>query len=623
MLTETLAAEVAKITAGATAKALLEKVFSSGKSASQDTAKPKLDISAYLEATFNKCVKTKTILNRVEPINLLDIYVDLNFIAPNATMLDQYGLIEYLRTKRRVNLYSTGGGGKSSFSKYLWISFFASDSSVIPIFIELRSLNNTENSFIDILADILSDQKAPLSKSTIIDLLRDGKFVFILDGFDELVDRRKALIEQEIMALSNRYEKNIFFVSGRPLLTSGYFESFHNVRVAPLNQKQIESLITKTSLEKNIRERFIDNVLRKQFSSYKSFLETPLLALMMLLTFDQYANIPRKLHIFYDQVFDTLFSKHDAGKAAVFVRETHTGYSIDLFKNKFSSFCLTSYMAEKSEFSKTEYENLLLKSSIIDKINADPQKFLRDLVESVCMIEEVGVSYKFVHRSFQEFFSAVCLSRLSVSNINKIGLQLVKRNGDKTIEMFMDMNPRLFTESIFLPFSKEVALIKEHCLVEKSNNVEFLMFLLEKFNINIEIFLSKNFSVKRTNHTTSDLFYFMEYMRNAWPSEYLNTKEPSFYIKSDANKKGFSFLKNFVQKGSANVTRINISNELIVKIDEIEVKNPELTKNILEAFLKTGHSGYIHNLFFDTVTAYHKNKTIFEEQEKDVSRLFD
>ena len=31
----------------------------------------------------------------------------------------------------------------------------------------------------------------------------------------------------------------------------------------------------------------------------------------MLLIFNQYADIPEKTHVFYDQAFDTLFARHE------------------------------------------------------------------------------------------------------------------------------------------------------------------------------------------------------------------------------------------------------------------------------------------------------------------------
>jgi hypothetical protein len=37
---------------------------------------------------------------------------------------------------------------------------------------------------------------------------------------------------------------------------------------------------------------------------------------MMLMTFDEFAEITSKMHIFYDQAFNVLYNKHDATKTS-------------------------------------------------------------------------------------------------------------------------------------------------------------------------------------------------------------------------------------------------------------------------------------------------------------------
>ena len=44
---------------------------------------------------------------------------------------------------------------------------------------------------------------------------------------------------------------------------------------------------------------------------------------MMLMTFDEFAEIPSKMHIFYDQAFSVLYNKHDAMKTS-FRRKFYT-----------------------------------------------------------------------------------------------------------------------------------------------------------------------------------------------------------------------------------------------------------------------------------------------------------
>ena len=69
-----------------------------------------------------------------------------------------------------------------------------------------------------------------------------------------------------------------------------------------------------TTIKEIFQQKFIDNVKKHLYDKHKSFLSNPLLTTMMLLTFDQFAEIPEKMFLFYEQAFDTLFLKHDATK---------------------------------------------------------------------------------------------------------------------------------------------------------------------------------------------------------------------------------------------------------------------------------------------------------------------
>lgn len=129
---------------------------------------------------------------------------------------------------------------------------------------------------------------------------------------------------------------------------------------------------------------------------------------MMLLTFDQFADIPEKVYLFYEQAFDTLFAKHDATKEA-YKRKTYTGLSIDIFKKTLAYFCLASYYDQKHQFTDSEVREYINKSIKMMNYDIKTEDFLKDLRESVCILQKDGLYWIFTHRSFQEYFSAYCL----------------------------------------------------------------------------------------------------------------------------------------------------------------------------------------------------------------------
>lgn len=71
--------------------------------------------------------------------------------------------------------------------------------------------------------------------------------------------------------------------------------------------------------------------------------------------------------------------------------------------------------------------------------NVDPISYLRDLEKSVCMIIKEGLKYKFIHRSFQEYFAAIYLTKQN-DDIQSRALEL----------LFKNTNSIIFSENTFL-----------------------------------------------------------------------------------------------------------------------------------------------------------------------------
>ena len=58
-------------------------------------------------------------------------------------------------------------------------------------------------------------------------------------------------------------------------------------------------------------------------------------------------------------------------------------------------------------------------------IGFDPDNFIFDLENAVCLMHKDGLEYVFSHRSFQEYFSAIFLKELPDHQMQKLGLELL------------------------------------------------------------------------------------------------------------------------------------------------------------------------------------------------------
>jgi len=409
----------------------------------------------HLNATFIRCTKVKTILNREEPADLLSLYVGLNFRCAEKPY-DDIEVIEEIHNRRRAVISGTGGGGKTFFMKYLWLTIFENPCGKIPVFIELRKLNEEKSdSLLTFIYQTIVNTNANVSEEIFRRGIRKGIFTFLLDGFDELAFERRESVTKQILELAGNNPECTIVVSSRPDQQFASWQAFSTFTVQPLTKKQTLMLIEKINYEETTKTKFCERIERDLWRQHESFLSSPLLATMMLMTFSEFADIPQKVHLFYEQAFETLFYKHDAVKE-LYQRKMYTSLPSDIFKRYFSLFCLVSYYEGTYEYSEDEIKKFIEKGLKIEGATLETESFLRDLTESICIMQKDGLKFIFSHRSFQEYFSAYCLDRVLQKQSEKILDRIGVRSSDDTVLMLFDMNEDLVEDAFVLPVLDEL-----------------------------------------------------------------------------------------------------------------------------------------------------------------------
>lgn len=236
------------------------------------------------------------------------------------------------------------------------------------------------------------------------------------------------------------------------------FQRYTVIDTCPFSKKQAIDLVNKIDFEKDIKQRFVNALDAELFEKHESFASNPLLLNIMLLTYDNYAEIPEKLHLFYANAFETMYSKHDATKAG-YRREMKSKLSYDSFKKVFSYFCFVTYFQGKTEFSYDDLVVVLNKISI-NKVVFEVSNYIYDLVNALCVLYREGLNYKFTHRSFQEYFVAFFLKELPDESMKQMGRQIIYKDtfgtsSDNVFGMLCDMAEDRFEQNILLPILKE------------------------------------------------------------------------------------------------------------------------------------------------------------------------
>lgn len=283
-----------------------------------------------------------------------------------------------------------------------------------------------------------------INSSNLEQLIKSGNILLVFDGFDELDFDIRSIYTKQILLLSNKYQKVNILISSRPDENLKSWGGFYEVNVNSLDKKKAIELISKLRYEDNIKRQFIKKIDDELYESHRSFIGNPLLLTMMLMTFQEFAEIPKKIYLFYEQAFQTLFLKHDSLKN-LYIRKSHSGMDIHEFKKVLSYFCINTQLRKKITMTGDEAVEFI-KSTLkhFGKNDIKPEHVLNDLMSNLCILHRDGKNITFSHRSFQEYFSALYLKDCSYSE--KLYLlidKVVLSNHSNICSIVYDMNPEL------------------------------------------------------------------------------------------------------------------------------------------------------------------------------------
>ncbi|MDR0189743.1 NACHT domain-containing protein [Pseudomonas yamanorum] len=433
-------------------------IFSGAKNLSRtvvDKLKVNLDLcfTKYIHRHYDKYSKTKTLLYRGQPVNLRDFYVRTDLVAADDTVLSEDDVISYIGLNQRVVVLGSAGSGKSTFCRSVFLDLVEKPIGVFPIFIELRHLNSlAEVNILDYLCEVLTDFEPGFSIEQLEGSLRLGKVLMIFDGFDEVALDKRDSVERELLRISNKYMNVMMLVSSRYDERFDSWEDFYQCEMQPLTLDKSKALIEKLNYDLEVKEKFLRELEENLFDRHTSFAENPLLLTMMLLTYEQFAEIPTKIHLFYEQAFLTLFNKHDSLKS-LFRRRSFTNLPIDNFKKVLAAFCALSYAEGKYSFEKSNVIEFIDKAVRLSGIDVQSEAFLNDLLDSVCIMQRDGLELTFTHRSFQEYFTALFLVTFSGERKFELIEKIAFANrGDDVIPMVFDISQDMIEDDFFIPY---------------------------------------------------------------------------------------------------------------------------------------------------------------------------
>ncbi|MBK8966891.1 MAG: NACHT domain-containing protein [Lewinellaceae bacterium] len=274
-------------------------------------------VKPYLESLGNKFQYTKTFLHRLDNVNFYDIYFHINLLGSSQSIIKTNDIHSLLGSRQYLTIIGTAGSGKSMLIKHIFLSSIK-EKIAVPIFIELRHLNQHDGTLIEYINEILLENRLSPNQKILERILRKGKFLFLFDGYDEVYSSKKEKVTHEISSFIDVYRDNKFVITSRPGANIELLPRFSNMLVNDLSSSEIVEFIFQ-QLKSYKKEGFEEIANRMKIAindkdnlPYKSYLKNPLLLSMFILTFENNPEIPKNRTRFYSNVFNALCFQHNA-----------------------------------------------------------------------------------------------------------------------------------------------------------------------------------------------------------------------------------------------------------------------------------------------------------------------
>lgn len=400
-------------------------------------------LDQFLDSSKSKCGHIKTLLNGEEAIPLERLYVETRFHNGNGSYTDKNLLSRFKMETGAFVISGFAGSGKSMFMRYAAHTLINEmlHHQRVPLFVEVRDMRHADD---DALEKMIFEYCSSSDNSVNYDQfkvgLREGLFIIMLDGVDETpIDQLDAFLKK-IQKFSQQYRQCVVVASVRPGTQLTNITAFKRFNVSSMKLEQVIEVVEKAPLEERRKTLFTKALKDGLYEKQDGFLSNPLLVTIVLITFDDASRVPDHLIGFYAAAFDALFGRHDWSKG-VYVRTHKTKLEKSDFEKAFTHFCYVSYFRGAHIFDKDDVIALFKDALKYAKVNVSAYDYLHDCILAVCLLQSDEPKVTFVHRSFQEYFTAKFVSHYSGPKLNAMLDWLANRSySDHAFAMTAQLN---------------------------------------------------------------------------------------------------------------------------------------------------------------------------------------
>ncbi|WP_195337054.1 NACHT domain-containing protein [Paraclostridium bifermentans] len=425
------------------------------------------DFTEYIERSYNKNLYINTIVFRNQQKTVDDLYIPLTVKKSDSidgcsdkfieVCIDKYK-DEFIPAYKKILLVDSAGMGKSTIMKYLYLSAIRQNKG-IPILIELRKLSR-DTPIIKFIMNEINGIREHFTEEEIIELVERGDFIFFFDGYDEISNESKSVVTDNIQEFISKSGNNSFIISSRDENELNSFGDFQRFDVKRLEEEEVYELIYKYDNNGDLSKELVEKLkTENNLKIINEFLDNPLMVSLLYKAFEYKKTIPYKKHIFYRQVYDALFEDHDMSKGGAYVHYKKSKLDIEDF-HKIIRYIGFNTLSKGISYQREDLINIIddIKQNTMG-IGFKSSDLIYDLTHSVPIFIKDGNQYRWVHKSFQDYFAASYICLDSKENLSKI-LTIIsheKKIGRyyNILDFCYDMDYTSFSRNVIYPLLQD------------------------------------------------------------------------------------------------------------------------------------------------------------------------
>lgn len=358
----------------------------------------------------------------------LDIaYVRLEISNKNTEKVIE--LDELLTKNKNVWIIGEAGSGKTTFLQWLAVCSagkiheIAGLEDTVPVLIELRKLNSSQIGLKECILNVMKDSSYSIPEGWIEELVEKGRFVFLIDGFDEVDEGVKEQVLDWLKEVDKNNKCKKVFSSRPQVKERPKLKELLEVRMLPMDRRRIGEFIQYWHVAVLVDQLKIDlegakgisNKLKQKIfeieSLYKLASNPLLCAMICALHYRNEMNLPMSKRELYEECCKMLLERRDLE------REIKIDNNVKLdYERKKIIMAQLAYWMMRNNHVEVEITGALncVKRSIsgMNINNSDEKLIFKYLLERSGLLRQLETSkVGFIHRSFQEYLAAYEISR--------------------------------------------------------------------------------------------------------------------------------------------------------------------------------------------------------------------